>query len=155
MRDDANFLMISNATSRYYYFMLEWSRVTDFVLRLSHRPGELARLCTQLRQADVEMIGMWGPVIGRASVGFHCIPERSDQFRAFARDAEMPFTETSAFLINDNSQSGSFVSRLDSIASAGINIESIQSLTIGGSLTAVIWVNESDEKRLIEILDKS
>ncbi len=67
----------------------------------------------------------------------------------------MPVTEAPAFLINDNSQSGSFVSRLDSIASAGINIESIQSLTIGGSLTAVIWVNESDEKRLIEILDKS
>ena len=139
----------------YYCDMIEWSRVTDFVLRLSHRPGELARLCTQLRQADVEMIGMWGPVIGRASVGFHCIPESSDQFRAFARDAEMPFTETSAFLINDNSQSGSFVSRLDSIASVGINIESIQSLTIGGSLSAVIWVNEIDETRLIEVLNKT
>ena len=135
--------------------MLQWSRVTDFVLRLSHRPGELARLSRQLRQADVEMIGMWGPVIGRASVGFHCIPENADQFRSFVRDAEMPVTEAPAFLINDNSQSGSFVSRLDPIASAGINIESIQSLTIGGSLTAVIWVNESDEKRLIEILDKS
>lgn len=135
--------------------MLQWSRVTDFVLRLSHRPGELARLSRQLRQADVEMIGMWGPVIGRASVGFHCIPESADQFRSFVRDAEMPVTEATAFLINDNSQSGSFVSRLDSIASAGINIESIQSLTIGGSLSAVIWVNESDEKRLIEILDKS
>ncbi len=101
------------------------------------------------------MIGMWGPVIGRASVGFHCIPESSGQFRAFARDAEMPFTETSAFLINDNSQSGSFVSRLDSIASVGINIESIQSLTIGGSLSAVIWVNEIDESRLIEVLNKT
>ena len=135
--------------------MLEWSRVSDFVLRLSHRPGELARLCTQLRQADVEMIGMWGPVIGRASVGFHCIPESADQFRSFARDAEMPVTETTAFLINDNSESGSFVSRLDSIASAGINIETILSLTIGGSLTAVIWVNDNDETRLIEILSKS
>ncbi len=155
MRDDANLLMISNATSRYYSFMIEWSKVTDFVLRLSHRPGELARLSRQLSHADVEMIGMWGPVIGRASVGFHCIPESPDQFRSFARDAEMPVTESTAFLINDNSQSGSFVSRLDSIASAGINIESIQSLTIGGLLAAMIWVNEADESRLIEILGKS
>jgi hypothetical protein len=67
----------------------------------------------------------------------------------------MPVTETTAFLINDNSESGSFVSRLDSIASAGINIETILSLTIGGSLTAMIWVNDSDEARLIEILSKS
>ena len=53
--------------------MIEWTRVTDFVLRLSHRPGELARLLTQMREADVEIVGMWGPVIGRASVGFHFI----------------------------------------------------------------------------------
>lgn len=127
-------------------------RVTDFVLRLSHRPGELARLCTQMREADVEITGMWGPVLGRASVGFHVIAQNPDQFRAFACDAEMPITESTAFLINDISGGGSFVARLDSIAGAGINIESIQSLTIDGSLSAVIWVNESDESRLIEVL---
>ncbi len=98
---------------------------------------------------------MWGPIIGRASVGFHCIPESPDQFRSFVRDAEMPATEFGAFLINDKSNGGSFVSRLDSIAGAGINIEAIQSLTIDGSLSAVIWVNGADEDRLIQILNKA
>lgn len=140
---------------RYYSAMIEWTRVTDFVLRLSHRPGELARLLTQMREADVEIVGMWGPVIGRASVGFHFIAQSPDQFRSFASDAEIPITEISAFLVNDKSTSGSFAARLDSIAGAGINIETIQSLTIDGSLSAVIWVNESEENRLIEVLSKS
>ncbi|MCE9618887.1 MAG: hypothetical protein K8R92_03145 [Planctomycetes bacterium] len=135
--------------------MLQWARVTDFLLRLSHRPGELARLATQLREADVEILGMWGPVIGRASVGFHCIPERADQFRSFARDADMLVTEANAFLIKDKANGGSFVARLDSIAGAGINIEIIQSLTIDGSLAAVIWVDETDESRLMEVLSRT
>ena len=143
------------ASYRYYSAMIEWTRVTDFVLRLSHRPGELARLLTQMREADVEIVGMWGPVIGRASVGFHFIAQSADQFRSFASDAEIPITEIIAFLINDTNTGGSFSARLDSIAGAGINIETIQSLTIDGSLSAVIWVNESEENRLIEVLSKS
>jgi hypothetical protein len=135
--------------------MIQWARVTDFLLRLSHRPGELARLATQLREADVEILGMWGPVIGRASVGFHCIPERADQFRAFARDADMLVSESNAYMIKDDADGGSFVARLDSIAGAGINIEIIQSLTIGGALTAVIWVHEHDEPRLMEVLSRA
>jgi hypothetical protein len=116
--------------------------------------GEMAQT-GPMREADVEIVGMWGPVIGRASVGFHFIAQSADQFRSFASDAEIPITEIIAFLINDTNTGGSFSARLDSIAGAGINIETIQSLTIDGSLSAVIWVNESEENRLIEVLSKS
>ncbi|MGA1265888.1 MAG: hypothetical protein ACO32J_01770 [Phycisphaerales bacterium] len=131
---------------------MHWKRVTDFVIRLPHRPGSLAALAARLREADVAIVGMWGPVQGRHAWGFHCIPERADQFRAFSRDAELDAFEQSAFLLSDPIQRGGLVNTLDAIATAGINIEVIQSITIHGSLGAIVWVDEADETRLQDVL---
>ena len=134
---------------------MHWKRVTDFVIRLPHRPGALATLAARLREADVAVLGMWGPVQGRHTMGFHCIPERSDQFRSFCRDAELDAFECPAFLLSDQEKTGGLVSALDSIALAGINIEVIQSITINSALAAIIWVDEADEPRLHQVLSNA
>ena len=131
---------------------MHWKRVTDFVLRLPHRPGTLAALASRLREADIEMLGMWGPVHGRHTTGFHCIPERAEQFRAFSRDAELEAFEQPVFLLFDPASAGALTRTLDAIASAGINIEAIQSITVNGALAAMVWVDEADEPRLQKVL---
>ncbi|NBX24551.1 MAG: hypothetical protein EBQ99_00625 [Planctomycetes bacterium] len=131
---------------------MHWKRVTDFVLRLPHRPGALAALASRLREADVELLGMWGPVHGRHTTGFHCIPERAEQFRAFSRDADLEAFEQPAFLLHDPSHSGGLTRTLDAIATAGINIEAIQSVTVNGALAAMVWVDEADEPKLQKVL---
>lgn len=134
---------------------MHWKRVTDFVIRLPHRPGALASLAARLREADVSVVGMWGPVQGRHTMGFHCIPERADQFRSFCRDAELDAFECTAFLMSDHDKAGGLVSALDSIALAGINIEVIQSITLNNALAAIIWVDEADEPRLQQVLSNA
>ncbi len=133
---------------------MQWKHVTDFVIRLPHRPGALASLAARMREADIAVLGMWGPVQGRHTTGFHCIPERADQFRAFSRDAELDSFEQSAFLIHDATNVGGLVGTLDAIARAGINIEVIQSITVNEALAAIVWVDHSDEPRLQEVLSK-
>lgn len=134
---------------------MHWKRVTDFVIRLPHRPGALASLAARLREADVSVVGMWGPVQGRHTMGFHCIPERGDQFRSFCRDAELDAFECTAFLMSDHDKAGGLVSALDSIALAGINIEVIQSIILNNALAAIIWVDEADEPRLQQVLSNA
>jgi hypothetical protein len=131
---------------------MQWKKVTDFVIRLPHRPGSLAALAARLRAADVDVLGMWGPVQGRHTMGFHCIAERPDQFRSFCRDAELDAYEGAAFLVHDPAKMGGLVTALDAIAHAGINIDVIQSITLDGALAAILWVDEADEPRLHQVL---
>jgi len=117
---------------------MRWQKVSDFVIRLPDRPGALAGLAARLREADIEMLGMWGPVHGRHTAGFRCIPAN-----AF---------EQAAFLLWDPSQTGGLVAALDAIAQAGINIELIQSIVIDGAVAAMVWVDEADEPALATVL---
>jgi prephenate dehydratase len=133
---------------------MHWKKVTDFVIRLPHRPGALASLASRLREADIEMIGMWGPVQGRHTMGFHCIPERAEQFRNFTRDSELDAFEQTAFLVDVPAKAGGLVMVLDAIAQAGINIETIQSITDDRSLAAILWVDEADEPHLQQVLSR-
>lgn len=131
---------------------MRWQKVTDFVIRLPNRPGSLAGLAARLREADIEMLGMWGPVQGRHTAGFHCIPASADQFRSFSRGSDMDAFEQSAFLLNDPARAGGLISALDAIAQAGINIEVIQSIVVDGNVSAIVWVDEADEPALQKVL---
>lgn len=133
---------------------MHWKKVTDFVIRLPHRPGALASLASRLREADVEMLAMWGPVQGRHTMGFHCIPERAEQFRNFTRDSELDAFEQTAFLVDVPGKAGGLVTVLDAIAQEGINIELIQSVSDERSLAAILWVDEADEPHLQRVLSR-
>lgn len=64
--------------------MAHWQQLTEFIVRLPHRAGELARLAAQLRAANVELISCFGPTEGKSADGFHIVPEDPEQFREFA-----------------------------------------------------------------------
>jgi hypothetical protein len=131
---------------------MRWQKVSDFVIRLPDRPGALAGLAARLREADIEMLGMWGPVHGRHTAGFHCIPASAEQFRSFSRDSDMNAFEQSAFLLADPAHGGGLIAALDAIAQAGINIEVIQSIVVDGAVSAMVWVDEADEPALATVL---
>jgi prephenate dehydratase len=131
---------------------MRWQKVSDFVIRLPHRPGALASLAARLREADIEMLGMWGPVQGRHTTGFHCIPASAEQFRSFSRDSDMDAFEQVAFLLSDPARAGGLIAALDAIAQAGINIEVIQSIVVDGAISAIVWVDEADEPALAQVL---
>jgi len=135
--------------------MTHWQRVTEFVVRLPHRAGELARLVAQLREADVGMLAFWGPTVGRSADGVHCIPESAGQFRNFAASAELTVWEEPCFRITEHFKGGNLVATLELIANAGINIELIQAMSYQGQFACLIWVAVEDEAKLEDILSKA
>ena len=132
--------------------MAKWKRLTEFVVRLPHRAGELARLSAQLRAANVGIIAFFGPTEGRAADGFHIVPEDAERFRAFASEHGLGTWEEPVFHLTDALRDGDLVARLDSIASADINIEFASGMAEGGQFGLLIWVDDDDVERLAKHL---
>jgi hypothetical protein len=132
--------------------MAQWKQLTEFVVRLPHRAGELARLSAQLRAASVEIVAFFGPSEGKAADGFHLIPGDPERFRAFAAETGLETWEESCFHLSDAYHDGDLVARLDQIASAGINIQFASALEAGGQFGLMIWVDDEDVDRLARLL---
>ena len=132
--------------------MAQWKQLTEFVVRLPHRTGELARLSAHLRAASVETVAFFGPSEGKAADGFHLIPADAGKFRAFASGAGLETWEEPCFYLSDAYHDGDLVARLDQIAGAGINIQFASALEAGGQFGLMIWVDDEDVDRLARLL---
>lgn len=132
--------------------MAKWAMMSDFSITLPHRPGELARLATMLREADVNLVGLWGSGEGGDNARFYCVPERADQFRNFARSAGLDFQEGKTFYLTGADHPGALADWLGRIASAGINLRAIEAVGIGGEFGGFIWADAGDWAALAELL---
>lgn len=129
----------------------------DFSLDLPDRPGELARLAARFREADINLIGLWGygGGGGGAHARFFCVPERADQFRNFIESAELKAIEGTTFFLEGGDGGGALVERLDQIAAAGINLQAIEAVRTGDRFGCFIWAAASDWGRLAEVLNRT
>jgi hypothetical protein len=132
--------------------MAHWKQLTEFVVRLPHRAGELARLAAQLNTANIEIVSYFGPTEGRSADGFHIVPADADLFRDFAAKIGLGTWEEAVFYLTAEYRGGDLVATLEGIARAGINIEFIEALHVDSRFGVLIWVDDSDVDRLVHIL---
>ncbi|MHC4416281.1 MAG: hypothetical protein ACYS0G_13455 [Planctomycetota bacterium] len=132
--------------------MAKCAMMSDFSISLPDRPGELARLAAMMREADVNLVGLWGfgPKSGKAR--FYCVPEAADQFRNFARSAGLEIEEGKTLYIAGPDQPGALTEWLDRIASAGINLHAIEAVRIHGEFGGFIWADAKDWDALARLL---
>ncbi len=133
---------------------MEWRMLPDFSIELPDRPGELARLASRFRAADVNLLGLWG-YGGAGCARLYCVPERADQFRNFVDSIELNVTEGSTFFMTGVDHGGALVERLDQIAQAGINLQAIEAVRLGEQFGCFIWARPEDWKTLAAVLDGS
>jgi prephenate dehydratase len=132
--------------------MAKWAMMADFSIRLPDRPGELARLAAMMRQADVNLVGLWGYAEGRDTARFRCIPEHAEHFRDFARSAGLEIEEGKTFYLTGADQPGALVKWLDKIGSAGINLQAIEAVRIHGVFGVFIWADADNWYSLTQLL---
>jgi hypothetical protein len=133
--------------------MARWKRLADFWINLPDRPGELARLAARLREADVNLLGLWGYGAENGRARFYCVPESAEQFRNFARSAELPIREGVTFYLTAADRGGMLVQTLENIARANVNLLAIQAVAIQGEFGCFLWADERDWPTLESILD--
>lgn len=132
--------------------MAHWKQLTEFVVRLPHRAGELARLAAQLNAAQIEIISFFGPTEGRSADGFHIVPADANQFRDFAAKIGLGTWEEAVFYLSAEYSGGDLVGTLEAIARAGINIEFIEALLVDNRFGVLIWVDDGCVDKLVHIL---
>ena len=132
--------------------MPKWTRLADFWINLPDQPGELARLAARLREADVNLLGLWGYGAENGQARFYCVPQSAEQFRNFAMSAELPAREGCTFYLHEIDRGGTLVQTLEKIASADINLLAIQAVAINGECGCFLWANTNDWPALEELL---
>lgn len=132
--------------------MAKGAMMSDFSISLPDRPGELARLASMLREAEVNLVGLWGYGAGQGKARFYCVPETAEQFRNFAHSAGLEVEEGKTFYLTGAGQPGSLTEWLDKIASAGINLHAIQAVQMHGEFGCFIWADSEDWDALARLL---
>ncbi len=132
--------------------MAKAAMMSDFSISLPDRPGELARLASMLREAEVNLVGLWGYGAGQGKARFYCVPATSEQFRNFARSAGREVEDGKTFYLTGAGQPGAFTEWLDKIASAGINLHAIQAVQMHGEFGCFIWADSEDWDALARLL---
>lgn len=131
----------------------QWTSMTFFALTLPNRPGELAHFTAQLRDAGVNLIGLWCDEPGVEETRISCVPQSPELFRQFFAGANLPMEEGTTFYMTGPDEQGALVPTLQRIADAGINIESIETIAAGGRFGCFIWCDQSQIGRLSTVLN--
>lgn len=132
--------------------MSKWTRLADFWIDLPDQPGELARLASRLREADVNLLGLWGYGAEGGKARFYCVPESAEQFRNFARSAELQAREGITFYLKAIDRGGKLIQTLEKVAAAQINLLAIQAVAINGEFGCFLWADQQDWDALEHVL---
>jgi len=125
-----------------------WKTFTNFAVSLPNRPGELARFSERLRDANINLIGLWGYAPGQEEPWISCVPESPEAFRNFASLAGLDCEEGKAMYLSADDRPGALVRTLRRIAEAGINIDAIESVASGDRFGCFIWADEDSWEQL-------
>ncbi len=123
---------------------LKWATKDDFSVALAEKPGELASLSAKMQEAGVALLGLWGDHSVKGKSNFHCVPESSKKFRAFAEQEGLDITEGMTIYLNGPDGGGALVETLEEIATAGVSIHAIQAVAVHGEFGCFIWADQED-----------
>jgi hypothetical protein len=135
-------------------FMSETIRLVDyFYIGAPQRPGEAARVLSQLQAAGLNLLAFSGfPAGRRAQMDF--VPEDPAAFRAAAKKARWKLIgPKKVFLVEGDDRVGAMAEVATKLATAKINITATQAVTAGaGRFGALLWVQPRDVKRAAQAL---
>ena len=132
--------------------MAKCAMMSDFLISLPDHPGELARLAKILREAEVNLVGLWGYGRGEGKARLYCVPQNAEEFRKFAESAGLDVNEGKTFYITGVDHPGALLDSLDQIAAAGINLHAIEVVQIGGEFGGFVWADSRDWDALAKLL---
>jgi hypothetical protein len=123
-----------------------------FSIAVEDKPGELARFAGKLKEANVNLAGVWGFGVGQGKAQIIAVPRDPKQFKNTAQAAGWNITEGTCFHLEGEDRVGALHETLNRVAKEGINLHAVDALAIGGRFGAYVWAQEKDVDRLKGIL---
>jgi len=123
-------------------------RVTQIVVALQNKPGTLARLCSTLRDAGVNISALDAAgIAGRGKV--RLLADRPDKAKDALKAAKIRFSEEEAIAIELDNRPGSLNEVAEKLVQAKINIKYAYATTpVGAARATVILAVPNVDKAL-------
>ena len=116
----------------------------DFVIRLTHSPGELADVTNALSFAGVNIKSLAAmSVAGQAQV--RIIPDDADAARSALRERNIRFEEHDVTKVLLENKAGELTAVASKLAEAGLNLEAIYLVGVADDLIELAVVADNDK----------
>lgn len=123
---------------------MEIVRKTYFALTLEDKPGALAALMADLEAHDADFEGVWGFGRGKGQGQAILVPKNVEGFKAIGQKLELDPQEGICFKLTERDRAGLLVDTLKKIADKGINLHSIDAVSVKGEVGCYIWPEAKD-----------
>jgi hypothetical protein len=117
----------------------------DFVLHLTHRPGELGRLANVLGKAGINIKSMAAMTFGGQGV-VRVIPDDVDAARTALHDANIRFEESELITVLVENQAGELAVVADKLSNADINLHAAYVVGLEGDLVDIAFAVDDVKK---------
>ena len=119
--------------------------MTDFAIRLTHRPGELARVATALARYGVNVKSLAALAMDGSAL-VHILPDEADAARAALAANEIAFEETEVVTVLLENRAGEVARIAARLAEAKVNLRAIYVTGVVDNLVELAIVGDDVEK---------
>jgi predicted amino acid-binding ACT domain protein len=117
----------------------------DFGVRLTHRPGELARVATMLARYGVNLKAVSALAIdGQATV--HILPDEAEPARAALEKNSIPFEESDVVTVLLENRAGELANLSGKLSDAGVNLRAIYVTGVVDNLVELAVVSDNPDR---------
>jgi hypothetical protein len=125
---------------------MDIKRTKFYSIAVEDKPGEVLRFCKAMRDAGVNMMGLWGLGVGSGRGNLYAIPQDAAKFAKAAQNWKP--TEKTCFVVTGEDRIGVLVDTLDRVAKQGINLQAVDAMGVAGHCGAVLWPQDGDIDKL-------
>ncbi len=132
----------------------EIRKVECFKALIPHQVGAGAKALAGLKDAGVNLLGLWAYPKNKKEAVIELIPEAGAGFAKLAKKAGLTVgKKETAFLVSGEDRPGAVAEALAKVAAAGINVIAVKALASGGGrFGAGIFVAPADVRKAAKAL---
>ena len=147
--------MVVNSLTVQGLIMADTIRRLDYYsVRIPNKVGEGARVLGALRDAGVNLTGLWGYQTKPSQAQLELAPEDSASFKKAARKAGLKLSEKqTAFLLSGEDRPGAVADVLDRLAQDGISVVAVKAVCAGaGHFGAAFFIHSNEARKAAKAL---
>lgn len=127
------------------------AKVTQITILLDNKPRALAKFCSILGRAEVNILSLFAPEVrGKGKVRVWV--DRPDEAKDALRSAKIRFSEEEVVVMELENRAGSFGEVAERLGRASINIKYAYSATGEGSVKAIVIMAVSNVTKTLRVL---
>ena len=119
--------------------------MTEFAIRVSHRPGELARVATALARYGVNIKSVTAQANG-ADATLRILPDAAEATRAALTQNQIAFEESEVVTVLLENRAGELAKVSERLADANVNLRAIYLTGIVDNLVELAIVSDNPER---------